>query len=220
MRLGIFGGSFDPPHVGHLLVAQDAIDALGLDLLLVVPAATQPLKRTHRTDAVHRLAMVRHAFAGVPRVMVDPVEIDRGGLSFMVDTVEHVLGRWPGASLSLLIGDDVVATLPRWRDSERLLSMVGLVVLHRVTDAATDPASREQHGSGAAPLEQVGIASPRAATVRHLATRRVDVSSTEIRARVRDGRSIRGFVTDAVADYIASAALYLSEPDPAAPARA
>lgn len=192
MRIGLFGGSFDPPHVGHLIVAQDAIDALRLDLLLVVPAATQPLKGGDRTPADQRLAMVRACFDGIPGIVVDPVEIERGGLSFMVDTVEDVRRRWPDAHLHLLIGSDVVPTLPRWKEPERLLGLVRLVVLHRETDGTTAP-HREIHGGGQAEW---------------LTTRRVDVSSTEVRARVRDGRDIRGFVPDAVAAYIASTGLY------------
>src|SRR5215217_3605450 len=112
MRLGIFGGSFDPPHIGHLLVAQDAITALSLDQLMDVPAATQPLKLEHRTDAVHRLAMVHRCFDGVPQVIVDSVEMDRGGLSFMVDTVDHYRRTYPSAMIHLLVGEDVVASFP------------------------------------------------------------------------------------------------------------
>ncbi len=192
VRLGIFGGSFDPPHVGHLLVAQDARDALHLDRLLVIPAAQQPLKEAEQTPAVHRLAMVRAAFADVPGIEVDPVEIDRGGLSFMVDTVEAVRRRFPGARIHLLVGEDVVPTLPRWHEPERLLAMVELVVLTRASGAAAGEDLREG----------------RTAQAVRLATRRVDVSSTEIRARVRDGRSLKGFVPDAVATYIASTGLY------------
>lgn len=207
MRLGIFGGSFDPPHIGHLLVAQDAIEALSLDQLMVVPAATQPLKQQHRTSAVHRLAMVQRCFEGVPRVIVDSIEMDRGGLSFMVDTVDHYRRSNPSAVIHLLVGEDVVASLPRWREPQRLLSMVELVVLTRAEPpvSAPDPisGSRPQDGHGGRPT---GIPS-----ARYLATRRVDVSSTEIRARVGAGRSIRGFVSDTVAAYIASTALYLGD---------
>ena len=197
MRIGILGGSFDPPHVGHLLVAQDALEELALDRLLIVPAAQQPLKGGEQTLAVHRLAMVQVCFAGISRIEVDPIEIDRGGLSFMVDTVETLRRRWPSATLHLLVGDDVVSTLPRWRDVTRLLSMVQLVVLHRA-DRGHDVAAL------AVPLGSVG-----AAAARRMATRRVDLSSTEIRARVRDGRSIRGFVPESVATYIATTGLYL-----------
>lgn len=191
MQLGLFGGSFDPPHVGHVLVAQDALEALSLDRLLVIPAAQQPLKGADQTPAVHRLAMVQACFRGIAGIEVDPVEIHRGGLSFMVDTVEEVRRSHPDALLHLLIGEDVVPTLPRWRDSERLLAMVRLVILTRDT------------GSGAADPQKGQIAN----AIR-LATRRVDVSSTEIRARVRSGRSLSGFVPDSVATYIASTGLY------------
>ena len=207
MRLGIFGGSFDPPHIGHLLVAQDAITALSLDQLMVVPAATQPLKQTHRSEAAHRLAMVQRCFEGVPHVTVDSVEMDRGGLSFMVDTVDHFRRKFPSAVIHLLVGEDVVASLPRWREPERLLSMVDLVVLTRAD------ATGEAAGSG----KDVSIRQDRhdgasvIPSARYLATRRVDVSSTEIRERVGAGRSIRGFVSDAVAAYIASTALYLGD---------
>lgn len=208
MRLGIFGGSFDPPHIGHLLLAQDAITHLSLDCLAVVPAATQPLKHVHQTSAVHRLAMVRHCFDGVADVVVDPVEIDRGGLSFMVDTVDHFRRLHPSAVIHLLIGQDVVETLPRWREPDRLLSSVQLVVL----DRASSPDSARRGADSAQETNDVEPPLAGLASARHLASRRVDVSSTEIRARVRDGRSIRGFVPDAVAAYIASAALYPGEP--------
>lgn len=197
MRIGILGGSFDPPHVGHLLVAQDALDQLALDRMLIIPAAQQPLKGGGQTAAAHRLAMVQACFGGIPRLDVDPIEIDRGGLSFMVDTVKSLRQRWPLATLHLLVGDDVIPTLPRWGDVTRLLSMVQLVVLQRA-DRGHDATAL------AVPLESVGVA-----TARRLATRRVDLSSTEIRARIRDGRSIRGFVSDAVETYIATTGLYL-----------
>jgi nicotinate-nucleotide adenylyltransferase len=200
MRIGVLGGSFDPPHVGHLLVAQDALHELALDRLLVVPAAQQPLKGSDQTPPPHRLAMVQACFGGIPRIEVDPIEIDRGGLSFMVDTVESLRRRWPSATLYLLIGDDVLITLPRWREITRLVSMVQLVVLHR-TDQLHDATAL------AGMLEKVG-----AATARRLTARCVDVSSTEIRNRVRDGRSIRGFVPDTVATYIATTGLYLENP--------
>jgi nicotinate-nucleotide adenylyltransferase len=193
VRIGLFGGSFDPPHVGHLIVAQDALEALQLDQLLVIPAAQQPLKGDEQTDSVHRLAMVQACFGGVPKVVVDPVEIARGGLSFMVDTVEDVRGRFPLATLHLLVGSDVVPTLSRWKEPERLLGLVRLVVLYRETPGL-QPSYQEIPGGVRAEM---------------LATRQVDVSSSEVRARVRDGRSIRGFVPDSVASYIESTGLYL-----------
>lgn len=197
-RIGILGGSFDPPHTGHLLVAQDAVALLNLDRLLVVPTAQQPLKGAHSTPAVHRLAMTRRCFDGIDGIEVDPIEIERGGLSYMVDTAETVLGRSPGAELLLLIGSDVVSTLPRWHRVNQLMQLVQLVVLTREVES-----SDKAHGSGSDQRDSV-FGYP----VEYLKTRRVDISSTEIRARVRVGRSIRGFVPDSVAAYIASNGLY------------
>ena len=203
MRVGIFGGSFDPPHVGHLLIAQDARDALELDQLLIIPAATQPLKLGHSTAAAHRLTMARRCFDGVPHTVVDALEMERGGLSFMVETVDTVQRRCPLASLHLLFGEDVVATLPQWRESERLLAMVQLVILARTTTSAEVSGCSAEFMQSYTALQNFVT----------LATRRVEVSSTEIRARVRDGRSIRGFVPDAVAAYIASTGLYVQDPN-------
>ena len=112
MRLGIFGGSFDPPHTGHLVVAQDAMDALSLDRMLIVPAAHQPLKHDQFASAEHRLAMVQRCFTDIAGMTVDPIEMQRGGLSFMVDTVASVRQRYPSVDLHLLIGDDVARTRP------------------------------------------------------------------------------------------------------------
>ena len=202
MKVGIFGGSFDPPHVGHLLAAQDAFEALSLNRMEVVPVAQQPLKTSGHAAAADRLAMTRICFGNLAGVRVDPIEIERGGLSFTVDTVEAYRRQWPSADLHLLVGEDTVAKLAQWREPARLLSMVQIVVLTRTAkfDRATT--------ATVSPSEDfwVGHSPPL-----YLATRQVDVSSTEIRARVRTGRSIRGFVPDAVAAYIASTGLYLQE---------
>lgn len=199
MRIGVFGGTFDPPHVGHLLVASDALEQLGLDRLVFVPAATQPLKGTARTPPEERLALVRRLLGEDPRFLVDPIEIDRGGLSYTVDTL-HVLGaRWPGADLYLLAGADVLATFHQWRAPERIRELATLVVLTRAADGA-------RGGAGSVPFA-TPPGFPGGAPV-FLPTRRVDVSSTEVRARLAAGRSIRGFVPESVADHIRSAGLY------------
>ena len=197
LRIGILGGSFDPPHVGHVLLAQDALELLGLHRLLIVPAGRQPLKGSSSATAAERLAMVHAAFAGISRVEVDPIEIDRGGLSYMVDTVEHFAGRWPEAELLLLLGADAAADLARWRDPQRLLQLVQLVVAVRAD---------ETMGSSPVPWATWPAIHPPV----QLASRRVDVSSSEIRARVAAGRSIHGFVPEAVAAFIAASGLYLS----------
>ena len=186
MKLGLFGGTFDPPHLGHFLAAMDAAEALALDQVVWVPAATQPLKAlVEATDGTHRLEMTRLTVAGDPRFSVEALEVERGGLSFTIDTLRTFRERHPGAALFLLLGADAAALLPKWREPEGIRALADIVVLTR--------------GGG-------GLMLP--AGVRTLATRRVDVSASEIRSRVRGGRSIRGFVPDAVEAYIAAHGLY------------
>jgi nicotinate-nucleotide adenylyltransferase len=186
VRLGIFGGSFDPPHVGHLLVAADAIDTLALDRLIFVPAAVQPLKAGR--DAAgpsHRLAMVRLLVNGDPHLAADSIEIDREGLSYTVDTLTAFAERYPDAERFFLVGADVLSAFGQWRDPEAVLRLATLAVMRRAGESGGIP-------EGAVRVE----------------TRRVDVSSTEVRDRVRAGRTIRGFVPEAVAAYIAANRLY------------
>lgn len=187
-RLGILGGTFDPPHTGHLLLALDALDQVPLDRLLLVPAARQPLKvGQEMTDAPHRLAMTRLLGTADPRIVVDGREVERGGLSYTVETIRALRGEYPDAELFLLVGEDTAATLPQWREPAALAELVRVVVVGRGGDAHPLP---------------TGFRGDR------MASRRVDISATEIRARVREGRSIRGFVPDAVAEYIVAHSLY------------
>jgi nicotinate-nucleotide adenylyltransferase len=186
VRLGIFGGSFDPPHVGHLLTVVDAVERLLLDRLVFVPAAVQPLKAGQAAaDARHRLAMVRLLAGDEARFSVDPIEIDREGLSYTVETLAAFAQRYPQAQRFFLVGTDVLASFGQWREPDRVLRLATLVAMRREGDVGPVPA-------GAVRVE----------------TRRVDVSSTEVRERVRAGRTIRGFVPEAVAAYIAAEGLY------------
>jgi nicotinate-nucleotide adenylyltransferase len=191
VRLGIFGGSFDPPHLGHLLPVIDAAEALRLDEVRFVPAAVQPFKvgRSAATPA-QRLAMTQRLVAGVPGFVADGTEIDRAGLSFTVDTLAAMAAASPAAERVLLLGADAFALFDQWRDPQRILRLASIAVLVRGGDVMPDLGSRG--GAGVQLLE----------------TRRVDISSTELRARVADGRTIRGFVPDAVADFIAEHRLY------------
>lgn len=187
-RIGLFGGTFDPPHVGHLLLALDALDHLALDRLVLVPAARQPLKQgVAMTAPGHRLAMVEALAAADARLSVDGSEVARGGLSYTIDTVRALKAAHPDAELVLLMGADTAATLPQWREPEALSLLVHVAVA----------------GRGAEPVQL-----PTGFRAQPFPMRRVDVSATEIRARVAAGRSIRGFVPDAVADYIAAHGLY------------
>lgn len=205
MRVGLLGGTFDPPHIGHLLAASDAVDLLGLDRLVFIPAAEQPLKRgTTAAAASHRLRMVELMVRGDRRFSVDEIEIRRSGLSFSVDTLEEYARRLPEAERFFLLGADAFAALDQWRDPDRVVALARLVVLTRSEDGTppewpgADEVARKVRAVGGA-----GAAPPVA-----LASRRVDVSSTEVRERVRAGKPIRGFVTDPVLEYIETNGLY------------
>ena len=191
MRIGVFGGTFDPPHIGHLLVANDAREALELDRLIFVPAGAQPFKvdTPPVASGQDRLEMVRLSVADDANYVVDDAEINRKGLSFTVDTLEHLSERNPAARLFLLMGEDVLAGFEKWRSPARIRELATLVAVSR---------------GGLA----VSIADPATPAVLRVSTRRVDVSSTEIRERRRAGKSIKGFVPESVERFIDVRGLY------------
>jgi nicotinate-nucleotide adenylyltransferase len=217
VRLGILGGTFDPPHVGHLLAASDAFEALELDRLLFVPAAQQPLKahlpngpigtRLDRAAAPDRLEMVRLAIASDPRYELSAIEIERGGLSYTIDTLRELAERSPGDLRFLLVGADVLGTFAQWRQPERILELATLAIFTRAAGDNVD-------GGGQASWNQLCAEwqKTRGTALRHapvfFESRRIDVSSTEVRSRVAAGLSIHGFVPDAVAAYIVERGLY------------
>ena len=191
MRIGVFGGTFDPPHIGHLLLAADAREALALDRLIFVPAATQPFKvnTPPKASARDRLEMLRLAVADDANYTVDDTEIDRKGLSFTVDTLEQLSRKNPGAKIFLLMGEDALAGLDGWRSPERIRELATLAVMCR---------------SGSERSQVAKIADD----VTTVSTRRIDVSSTEIRERLRAGKSIKGFVPESVERFIEARGLY------------
>ena len=191
MRIGVFGGTFDPPHVGHLLMATDAREALKLDRLIFVPAGAQPFKvdTPPIASGQDRLEMVRLAVADDANYVVDDAEINRKGLSFTVDTLEHLASRHAGSELFFLLGQDALAGFPKWRNPDRILELATLAVVTR---------------SGAP-----GVGELRSAEgLVRVSTRQVDVSSTEIRERRRAGKSIKGFVPESVERFIDVRGLY------------
>jgi nicotinate-nucleotide adenylyltransferase len=190
VRLGVLGGTFDPPHVGHLLAASDALEALSLDKVLFVPAKVPPYKtRTVQASPEQRLKMLELTLGNDPRFDASRLELDRDGLSFTVDTLDALTKGTPGVSLFMLIGEDLATQIASWRDAARIADLATIVVLVRATIAT-----------------QSALESTLPMT--KLATRRIELSSTEIRDRVRAGRSIHGFVTDAVSAFIGAAGLY------------
>jgi len=191
VRIGIFGGTFDPPHVGHVLLAADARDALSLDRLIFIPASSQPLKIGAPAVASpqDRLEMVRLVIADDANYQVDDAEIVRKGLSYTVDTLEHLSARYPGAKLFLLLGQDALESFGKWKNPKRIRELATLTVMQR------------SGGKGAS-------AKTAAKGVITVSTRCVDVSSTEIRERLRAGRSIKGFVSESVERFIEARGLY------------
>jgi nicotinate-nucleotide adenylyltransferase len=191
VRIGVFGGTFDPPHIGHLLVANDAREALELDRLIFVPTGAQPFKidTPPVASGQDRLEMVRLAVADDANYVVDDAEINRKGLSFTVDTLEHLSERNPAARLFLLMGEDVLAGFEKWRTPARIRELATLVAVGRGGLAGS-------------------VADPATSAVLRVSTRRVDVSSTEIRERRRAGKSIKGFVPESVERFIDVRGLY------------
>ena len=186
--IGLLGGSFDPVHHGHLIAGRIAAEALGLDELRFVPAREQPFKQgRHGAPAADRAAMLDLAVAGAPGFAVERVELDRPGPSYTVDTLRALRGRDPGAALTLLLGADAAAELDAWHRAEELPGLARIVVFGR--PGAPMPATPLITGTVEVPA--------------------IEISATEIRARVRAGQPIRYWVPDAVAEYIARHRLYL-----------
>ncbi|MEX2471573.1 MAG: nicotinate-nucleotide adenylyltransferase [Gemmatimonadota bacterium] len=198
-RLGVFGGTFDPPHRGHVRVATDVADRLDLDRMLWVPARVSPFKREETvTDAEIRLEMVRRAAELDPRFEVDARELDRPGPSYTIDTLESLRSEHPDAEIFLVLGADQFEDFPRWREPERIVRVVRLAVMNR---AGASPRSVAPEVAAAVEgLEQAVVFVP---------VTDVDVSSTGVRARVAEGHDPADHVPGAVADVIRARGLYV-----------
>lgn len=195
-RIGLLGGTFDPPHVGHLIVAQDVVEALALDELRFVVAARSPFKDDREgTPAEIRAAMVRAAVGEDPRLRVSRIEMERGGTSYTVDTLRALRASEPGAEWHLIIGADQLARFSEWREPEELARLAMLVVMNR---RGSDPEEMRVEGVRVSwtPVEVT----------------RVDVSSTRIRERVAERRSIRYLVPESVRRIIEENRLYRRAP--------
>jgi nicotinate-nucleotide adenylyltransferase len=191
-RIGLFGGTFDPPHHAHVALAALALRELALDELRWIPAGQPWQKSRQITPAEHRVAMVRLAMGAQPRYVLDRCEVDRAGPSYTLDTVRALQAARPGAHWVLLIGQDQYAGLHTWSGWRELLGRVDLAVANRP-------------GAGASPAAEVLAFKHHAVPLPMM-----DVASTDIRARVAAGRPIGDLVPAAVAGYIADHHLYRS----------
>lgn len=197
-RLGILGGTFNPPHEGHIALARQALSELGLERVLLMPVHTPPHKPAPASDPgpQRRLEMCELAAAEVEGVEASALEVERGGRSYTVDTLEAIDERNPEASLTLLMGADMARTLPSWRSPQRVLELASVAVAQR---PGTDRAEV---------LEALESLHPAPGRVRFLAMAPVEVSSTAIRAGLRRGGCPAGGLQPAVAAYIERHALY------------
>jgi nicotinate-nucleotide adenylyltransferase len=195
-RVGILGGTFNPPHLGHLVMASEAHAQLGLDRVVFVPVSTPPHKVVDEDPGPEeRLALVALAVEGDERFAVSRIELERPGPSYTVDTLREIHASAPGDDLTFIVGGDNAQSLPTWREPEEVLSLATLAVAEREGILRDDIAERVAHLHGGDRLSFFDMP-------------RLDVSSSALRRRVRAGRPIRYLVPRAVEARIAARGLY------------
>lgn len=201
-RIGLYGGSFNPIHIAHLALAEHAAEALALERVIFIPARIPPHKRNEElASARHRVRMARLAVADNPRFSVSEIELKRPGRSYTIDTVCAMRKRFGGAAeLFFLIGADTVGELKMWLEIRKLVTLCRFVPLRRPGVRLPDA------GELAA---EIGEKEARGILKRMLKMPRLEVSASDIRHRVAEGRSIRYLVPDAVAEYIRKYRLYV-----------
>jgi nicotinate-nucleotide adenylyltransferase len=197
VRIGILGGTFNPPHLGHLICAQEAYLQLGLDRVTLIPARIPPHKSVEdEPGAQHRLELCRLAIRGdEERFEVSDLEIGRDGPSYTVDTLEELHSSAPDHELFLIVGGDIAAGLPDWHEPERVLSLATLAVAKR-------------RGTSRAAVEDALAALRGGERTQFFRMPRIAISSTMLRDRTRAGQPIRYYVPDAVESYIKRHRLY------------
>ena len=200
MRLGLFGGSFDPVHYGHLLLAESCREQARLDEVWFVPAAVSPFKQSQdRTSGPQRVEMLELAIAGHETFRVSRLEIDRGGVSYTVDTLAEIKRTRPSDELFFLLGADALEDLPAWREPKRICELATPLVVRRPGSAEPDFSRLSE------------IASPaRIAEIRRCQVEmpQIGLSSRDLRRRVSEGLGIRYRTPRGVEKYIEAAALY------------
>lgn len=208
MRIGVFGGSFDPVHLGHLIAAECAREQAGLDRVVFVPAAAPPHKPGRvLADGRHRLEMLSLAIGGHDAFTASAIELDRGGTSYTVDTLAALAAAHPGDTLVLLLGPDSLAGLPTWREPQRIAALAEIVPVER--DSLDDLSGAVAAGNLA---ELVGAEAVAAMLARRVRMPAVGIRATDLRAAIAAGRSIRYQTPRAVERYIATHGLYEERP--------
>lgn len=195
MRLGLFGGTFDPIHLGHLILAEQCRESCALEQVWMVVAGSPPHKPGGRTSVAHRLEMARIAIAGQPAFSVSDIEATRPGPHYSVDTLEAIRQERPNDELFFLIGADSLADLPSWREPERIARLATIVVVNRPGLEELDPARLPSFGPGTNPLISVAIPP-------------VGIASSDLRQRLSERRSVRYMIPRGVEAYIEAHALY------------
>lgn len=191
MRVGIFGGSFNPPHLGHLVIAEWMRGEFALDRILWIPASQSPFKdAASLPDPDRRLEMAQLAAQDNPAFTVSDVEVRRGGASYTIDTLRHLIEAQPETEFNLLMGSDSLSSFDRWRDAERILELADLLVFRRPGEPAPELSDRI--------MRRVSFAN----------APRLEISATVIRERCRLGQSIRYLVPEPVRMYIDRHGLY------------
>ena len=201
MRIGVFGGTFDPVHVGHLILAEQCREQAGLERVLFIPAAQPPHKAVQEiTPFARRVEMLALAVAGNPAFIVDELEGQRAGSSYTVDTLEELRRRHPAAELLFMVGGDCLPDIASWREPGRIGELAELLVMSRPGWPAENLAQRgRDHGL------------PPGLRIRQLVDAPlVDIASRDLRRRAAEGRSLRYLVPRAVECYIQAHALYQS----------
>ena len=199
MRIGIYGGTFAPPHNGHVVAAKEFFRQMELDLLYIIPTALPPHKQIDAgDDPRHRLAMCERAFGDMERVIVSDLEISRGGKSYTVDTLRALAGE--DRRLLLLMGTDMMLTLDRWREPEEIFKLCYPVYMRRESDPVIEGQIIAKNKEYLARFGKV---------VRRVPCDFIDISSTEIRRRVKAGEDIGDVVPSGVAAYVKEHGLYV-----------
>ncbi len=198
MRLGVFGGTFDPVHLGHLILAEQCREQCELDEVWFIPTSNPPHKNSAElSDGKYRAEMLELATAGYPQFVVSRIELERHGTTFTLDTLRQLHNEDSSRELFLLIGADSLADLPTWREAGRIAQLSTIVVVNRGDRPLSDLAALESQLSAKVVSQIQNVTMPG-----------IDISATDIRTRIQSGKSIRFLVPRSVEAYITEHKLY------------